>query len=163
MTAPFLLQAPAFGTGGEIPAKHTCEGEDVSPALAWSGVPAGTKSLALVVDDPDAPNPKAPQMTWSHWLLFDMPPESSGLPEAAGRAALPPGTRQGLNDWKRTGWGGPCPPIGRHRYYFRLHALDTKLDALQTPTRQQLLDAMQGHVLATAETMGTYEKRPRRG
>jgi hypothetical protein len=149
----------AFGNGGEIPARFTCDGDDVSPALAWSGAPSGTRSLALVVEDPDAPDPAAPQRTWSHWVLYDLPPDSSVIPEGSGHAGLPAGTRQGLNDWNRTGWGGPCPPIGRHRYFFRLFALDLRLGHLHTPTRRELLDAMEGHVLAIAETMGTYERR----
>ncbi len=113
-----MLNSSAFEPNGPIPAKYTCEGEDVSPALTWSGVPSGTKSLALIVDDPDAPDPAAPKMTWVHWVLFDVPPAAKGLPEAVGASSLPRGTREGLNDWKRTGYRGPCPPIGRHRYFF---------------------------------------------
>jgi Raf kinase inhibitor-like YbhB/YbcL family protein len=120
-------------------------------------VPAGTKSLALVVDDPDAPDPKAPKMTWVHWVLFDLPPTAVDLAE--GVKALPPGTRDGTNDWHRTGYGGPCPPIGRHRYFFKLYALDRMLGDLGTPTKAQLEKAMEGHVLGRAELMGTYEKR----
>ncbi len=155
----FELRSAAFGEGQEIPARHTCEGEDVSPPLAWSGAPAGTKSLALVVDDPDAPDPAAPRTIWVHWILYDLPPASSGLPEAVARGGLPPGTREGLNDWKRTGWGGPCPPVGRHRYFFRLYALDAPLGDLGKPARAKLDRAMRGHVLAQATAMGTYEKR----
>lgn len=151
------LRSPAFGPGGEIPAVHTCEGKDVSPALEWSGLPAGAKSLALVVDDPDAPDPEAPRMTWVHWVVHDIPPGASGLAE--GVKALPAGTRQGLNDWRRTGYGGPCPPIGRHRYSFRLYALDRMLGDLGTPTKAQLEKAMEGHVLARCELVGTYQKR----
>ncbi len=103
------LKSPAFAPGGEIPAVYTCEGKDSSPALEWSGLPQGTKSLALIVDDPDAPDPKAPKMTWVHWVLYDIAPSTAGLAEAV--KSLPPGTRQGLNDWRRTGYGGPCPPI----------------------------------------------------
>ncbi len=153
------VTSTAFRQGGEIPAAHTCEGKDTSPPLAFSGVPAGARSLALVVDDPDAPDPNAPRMTWVHWVLHDLPPSATGLAEAVKQ--LPPGTREGLNDWKRTGWGGPCPPIGRHRYFFKLYALDAALGDLGTPTKAKLEAAMKGHVLAQAELMGTYQKRGR--
>lgn len=155
------LSAPAFGNGGPIPPHHTCEGEDVSPALAWRHVPRDTKSLVLIVDDPDAPDPRAPAMTWVHWVLYDLPATCAGLPEGVASAALPPGTREGLNDWRRTGWGGPCPPIGRHRYFFKLYALDVLLGDLARPTKAAVEKAMHGHVLASAEWMGTYEKRRR--
>ncbi len=155
----FEIRSAAFTEGGEIPPRHTCQGEDLSPPLAWSGAPAGTKSLALVVDDPDAPDPAAPRRIWVHWILYDLPPSAIGLPEAVARDRLPTGTREGLNDWKRTGWGGPCPPIGRHRYYFRLYALDASLGDLGKPARAKLDEAMRGHVLAQATTMGTYEKK----
>jgi Raf kinase inhibitor-like YbhB/YbcL family protein len=151
------LKSPAFADGAAIPAVHTCEGQDTSPALEWSGLPDGTRSLALVVDDPDAPDPKAPKRTWVHWVLHDIPPGDTGLAAAVGR--LPPGTREGLNDWGRTGWGGPCPPIGRHRYFFKLYALDRTLGDLGRPTKAQLEQAMAGHVLAEARLMGTYQKR----
>jgi Raf kinase inhibitor-like YbhB/YbcL family protein len=153
------IRSPAFADGAEIPIRHTCEGEDASPALEWPGVPAGARSLALIVDDPDAPDPKAPRMTWVHWVLYDIAPGLTGLPDAITRDALPPGTRQGVNDWKRTGWGGPCPPIGRHRYFFKLYALDATLGDLGTPTKAKLEAAMKGHVLAQAQLMGTYEKK----
>ena len=153
------ISSPAFAPNGAIPSKHTCEGEDVSPALAWSGLPEGTKSLALIVDDPDAPDPAAPRMTWVHWVLYDLPPSASGLPE--GVAALPAGTREGKNDWKRTGYGGPCPPIGTHRYFFKLYALDRTLGDLREPTKAALEKAMEGHVLAKAEVVGTYRKAGR--
>lgn len=151
------ITSTSFREGGEIPAVHTCEGKDTSPPLAWSGVPLGARSLALIVDDPDAPDPKAPKMTFVHWVLYDLPPSASGLPEAV--RALPPGTREGLNDWKRTGYGGPCPPVGRHRYFFKLYALDTMLGDLGTPTKAKLESAMKGHVIARAELVGTYQKR----
>ena len=122
------LTSTAFINGGDIPARCTCEGSDAAPPLAWSGVPDRTKSLALIVDDPDAPDPAAPKMTWVHWVLYDIAPNASGLPE--GGKPLPEGTREGLNDWKRTGYGGPCPPVGRHRYFFKLYALDTLLHDL---------------------------------
>jgi Raf kinase inhibitor-like YbhB/YbcL family protein len=151
------VKSPAFAAGSEIPTVHTCEGRDASPALGWSGVPAGAKSLALVVDDPDAPDPKAPKTTWVHWVLYDLPPGTTALAE--GVRTLPPGTREGLNDWKRTGYGGPCPPIGRHRYFFKVYALDRTLGDLGTPTKARLEQAMEGHVLARGELMGTYQKK----
>jgi Raf kinase inhibitor-like YbhB/YbcL family protein len=151
------LGSPSFPPQGEIPTRHTCEGQDLSPALTWQGVPPGTRSLALIVDDPDAPDPKAPRMTWVHWVLYNLPGDASGLPE--GVRELPPGTHEGLNDWKRTGYGGPCPPIGRHRYFHKLYALDQALPDLHTPTKAQLERAMQGHVLDKAELVGTYQKK----
>jgi Raf kinase inhibitor-like YbhB/YbcL family protein len=150
------ITSSAFAAKGGIPTKHTCEGDDVSPPLAWAGVPANAQSLVLIVDDPDAPDPKAPKTTWVHWVLYDVPPSSTGLAE--GARALPPGTREGRNDWKRTGYGGPCPPIGRHRYFFKLYALDTRLDDLGEPTKAALESAMHGHVVAQAELVGTYQK-----
>lgn len=153
------LSAPAFPAGGAIPAAHTCEGADRSPALAWAGAPPGTRSLVLIVDDPDAPDPAAPRMTWVHWVLYNLPADTAGLPEAVAPAALPPGTLEGVTDFRRTGWGGPCPPIGRHRYYFRLYALDCVLPDLGRPARARVDQAMAGHVLAQAELMGTYQKR----
>jgi len=151
------LTSPAFSHGGEIPTEYTCEGPDVSPELRWSGAPPGTQSFALIVDDPDAPDPAAPKMTWVHWVLYNLPADCTGL--AKDVRQLPAGTREGLNDWKRTGYGGPCPPIGRHRYFFKLYALDTVLPDLGTPTKDRLLQAMQGHILAQAELMGTYQKK----
>jgi len=145
----------AFKHEGVIPRKHTCDGGDVSPPLAWSGLPPETKSLALIVDDPDAPDPKAPQMTWVHWVLYDIPPTAAGLPE--GAQSLPQGTREGLNDWGRTGYGGPCPPIGRHRYFHKLYALSETLPDLGKPTKAQLEKAMQGKIIARAELVGTYK------
>jgi Raf kinase inhibitor-like YbhB/YbcL family protein len=152
------ITSTAFTDNGSIPAKYTCEGSDVSPALAWTGAPAGTKSFALIVDDPDAPDPAAPKMTWVHWVLYDIPASAAGLPEAVAPAALPKGTLEGVNDWKRTGYGGPCPPIGRQRYYHKLYALDTVLPDLAKPTKTKLLDAMKGHILAETQLMGTYQK-----
>jgi Raf kinase inhibitor-like YbhB/YbcL family protein len=151
------IQSSAFAPHGEIPTEFTCEGADASPPLAWSGTPEGTKSLALIVDDPDAPDPKAPRMTWVHWVLIDLPPSSTGLPRAVKGADLPKGTREGVSDFKRTGWGGPCPPIGRHRYFFKLYALDRTL-GLERPTKADVERAMKGHVLAQAELVGTYQK-----
>ena len=154
----FALTSTAFIHNGPIPKLYTCQGKDISPALAWNGVPAGTKSFALIVDDPDAPDPAAPKMTWVHWVLYNLPAASTGLPEAIAPAALPAGTREGKNDWKRTGYGGPCPPIGRHRYFHKLYALDIVLPDLKQPTKAELERAMQGHVLAKVELMGTYQK-----
>ena len=153
----FVLTSPDFEQGGEIPREFTCEGADVSPGLRWSGVPAGTRSLALIVDDPDAPDPAAPKRVWVHWVLYDIPPETPGL--GRGIRNLPPGTRAGRNDWGETGWRGPCPPIGRHRYFFRLHALDTVLPDLGAPTKAELMAAMKGRVIGTATLMGTYQRR----
>jgi Raf kinase inhibitor-like YbhB/YbcL family protein len=152
------ITSPAFAAGGAIPALHTCEGRDISPQLTWHGVPPGAKSLALVVDDPDAPDPAAPKMTWVHWVLYDIQPAATGLAEGVKPAALPAGTREGVNDFGRTAYGGPCPPIGRHRYFFRLYALDTMLSRLVRPNKAALEKAMQGHVLAEATLMGTYQK-----
>jgi hypothetical protein len=152
------LVSSAFAPGGAIPQRHTCEGEDLSPPLAWSGVPAGARSLALIVDDPDAPDPAAPKMTWVHWVLYNLPPATAHLDAGVPPPSLPAATLQGRNDWKRTGYGGPCPPIGRHRYFHKLYALDAVLPDLKQPTKDQLLKAMQGHVLAQAELVGTYRK-----
>jgi hypothetical protein len=129
----FILTSTAFSQTGAIPTAYTCEGSDVSPPLAWTGAPAGTQSFALVVDDPDAPDPLAPKMTWVHWVLYNLPAATVQLGEAV--KALPAGTREGKNDWKKTGYGGPCPPIGRHRYFFKLFALDAVLPDLHEPTK----------------------------
>ena len=152
------LSSPVFAPNAEIPARHTCDGDDVSPPLQWSGLPAGTGSLALIVDDPDAPDPAAPRMTWVHWVLYNLPATADGLPEGVSAAQLPAGTREGTNDWKRTGYGGPCPPIGQHRYFHKLYALDTELPDLGRPSKAQLLKAIEGHVLAQAELIGTYQR-----
>ena len=154
---PLTLTSPAFQHQGKIPRKYTCEGDDVSPALAWSGAPTGTRSFALIVDDPDAPDPQAPKMTYVHWVLYDIPASATGLPEDAAGGSLPEGAREGVNDWKRTGYGGPCPPIGRHRYFHKLYALDKRLGDLATPDKRGLEQAMAGHVLDRAELMGTYQ------
>ena len=155
--ARMQISSSSFSHQGSIPAKYTCEGGDTSPPLAWTGLPATAKSLALIVDDPDAPDPKAPKMTWVHWVLYGLSPQVPGLAENGSRS-LPPGTREGQNDWKRTGYGGPCPPIGRHRYFFKLYALDTVLPDLRKPSKAALLKAMEGHVVGTAELVGTYQK-----
>ena len=154
-----IITSPAFKEGGAIPSSYTCEGPDRSPALAWNGAPAGTKSFVLIVDDPDAPDPKAPKMTYVHWVLYNLPVSAAGLPEAVTAAALPAGTREGRNDWKRFGYGGPCPPIGRHRYFFKLYALDTPLPELAEPAKPAVERAMDGHILAQAQLMGTYQKQ----
>jgi Raf kinase inhibitor-like YbhB/YbcL family protein len=153
------LTSPAFKHQGEIPAAHTSDGKDVSPPLQWSGVPSGTKSLVLIVDDPDAPDPKAPKMTWVHWVLYDIPPTATGLAEGVAPKDLPKGTLEGKNDWKRTGWGGPSPPIGRHRYFFKLFALDVVLADQKSPTKAALEKAMAGHVIDKTELVGTYQKK----
>jgi len=153
------LSSAAFTNDGEIPIRYTCEGRDVSPPLAWSGAPAETRAFVLIVDDPDAPDPAAPKMTWVHWVLYDIPPDIAALPEGIPSHALPPGTREGRNDWKRTGYGGPCPPIGRHRYFHTLHALSEPLGDLGTATKGEVERAMHGKVIDQAVLLGTYEKR----
>ncbi|MBX3026004.1 YbhB/YbcL family Raf kinase inhibitor-like protein [bacterium] len=158
MSPAFAITSPAFAPGQSIPVLHTCQGADVSPPLHWAAPPAGTRSLALIVDDPDAPDPAAPRMVFAHWLLYNLPPQAGALPAGVQPEALPAGARQGRNDFRRIGYGGPCPPIGRHRYFFKLVALDAVLPDLGAPTKTQLEEAMQGHVLATAELVGTYQK-----
>ncbi len=154
----FEIHSPAFPDGGSIPPRYTCDGKDISPPLLWQGIPAGTRSLALIVDDPDAPDPAAPKMVWVHWVVHNMPAASSGLPEAASGHAMPPGAVEGYNDWKRIGYGGPCPPVGRHRYFFKLYALDTVIPVTTPLTKAELLAAMRGHVLAEAVLIGTYQR-----
>jgi len=154
----FALRSSSFGPNGSIPKQHTCQGSDVSPPLAWSGAPAGTKSFVLIVDDPDAPDPSAPKMTWVHWVLYNLPANASELPEGVSSGALPAGTRAGQNDFKRADYGGPCPPVGRHRYFHKLYALDIVLPDLGAATKAQVEQAMRGHVLGTAELIGTYQK-----
>lgn len=156
------ITSPSFGHGQEIPVRHTCEGQDLSPPLQWQGVPPEAKSLALIVDDPDAPDPAAPKMTYVHWVLYNLPPTSTGLAEGVAASHLPPGTQEGINDWHRPGYGGPCPPIGNHRYFFKLYALDTVLTGLHHPTKADLEKAMAHHVLAQATLMGTYIKEANR-
>ncbi len=161
MSAALQLVSSAFVHGSSIPREFTCEGADHSPPLNWSGAPAGTGCFVLIVDDPDAPDPAAPKMTWVHWVLYNLPASTTTLAQSVSPRALPPGTLQGKNDWKRTGYGGPCPPIGRHRYFHKLFALDCMLPDLAEPTKDQLLRAMKGHVLAQAELVGLYEKQRR--
>ncbi|MCS6786647.1 MAG: YbhB/YbcL family Raf kinase inhibitor-like protein [Thiobacillaceae bacterium] len=150
------LTSSAFPHMGAIPRLYTCDGRDISPPLDFAGVPAGAQSLALIVHDPDVPSPEAPRRIWVHWVLYNLPPDCSGLAEAV--AQLPAGTLEGRNDWGRTGYGGPCPPKGRHRYIHTLYALDCRLPDLGQPTKAQLEQAMQGHVLARAELVGTYQR-----
>lgn len=152
------IESPAFDHQAEIPAVYTCDGRDISPPLRWSGVPEDAKSLVLIVDDPDAPDPDAPKMTWVHWVLYDIPADAEALAEDADPDALPEGTRHGVNSWERTGYGGPCPPIGRHRYFFKLYALDRELGNLGGPAAEELVEAMEDRVLASAELVGTYER-----
>ena len=155
----FLLTSLAFAQLAALPPRYTCEGANLAPPLSWSGVPSGTRSLALVVDDPDAPDPAAPKTTWVHWLVYNLPATAQGLPE--GGKPLPAGTREGNNDWQKPGYGGPCPPIGRHRYFFKLYALDVRLPDLGPVTKGGLEKAMSGHVLGRAELVGTYQKGSR--
>ncbi len=153
------LTSPGFENQGDIPEKYTCDGKDISPALAWSDAPEGTKSFALIVDDPDAPDPANPKMTWVHWVLYNIPATSASLPEGVTEKNLPEKTLDGLNDWNRTGYGGPCPPIGTHRYFHKLYALDTVLPDLKQPTKEALESAIKGHVIAQAELVGLYKKK----
>jgi Raf kinase inhibitor-like YbhB/YbcL family protein len=153
------LTSPSFDHQTSMAAKHTCDGNDVSPALNWSEVPEGTQSFVLIVDDPDAPDPAKPRMTWVHWVLYNLPPAARALPEGVAGDDLPKGCLQGLNDWKRTGYGGPCPPIGTHRYFHKLYALDILLPDLGRPTKANLEKAMEGHVLGKAELIGLYRRK----
>jgi Raf kinase inhibitor-like YbhB/YbcL family protein len=157
-TMALSITSSAFANNEAMPTKYTCEGEDVAPPLNWTGVPENAKSLVLIVDDPDAPDPKAPRMTWVHWVLYNIPSQALGLPEGATSSDLPAGTLEGRNDWKRTGYGGPCPPIGRHRYFHKLYALDRLLPDLKEPTKASVESAMKGHIIEQAELVGTYQK-----
>ncbi len=152
------ISSSAFTHEGEIPRTYTCDDRDISLPLVFAGMPPAAKSLVLIVDDPDAPDPKAPKMTWVHWVLYNLPPACGGLAEGVRPADLPAGTGEGLNDWKRTGYGGPCPPIGRHRYYQKLYALDTVLPDLGHATKADVERAMRGHVIEHAVLMGTYQR-----
>ncbi|MEN8107757.1 MAG: YbhB/YbcL family Raf kinase inhibitor-like protein [Pseudomonadota bacterium] len=157
-TVALTLTSTAFDQDGDIPSRYTCEGEDIAPPLTWADIPAAAQSLILIVDDPDAPDPRAPQMTWVHWVLCNLPPDTPGLPEGATSNELPPGTAEGINDWNRPGYGGPCPPVGRHRYVHKLYALDIVLTGIDRPTKADVEAAMAGHVIEQAELVGTYEK-----
>lgn len=154
------ITSPEFSDGGDLPSVLSCNGDGRSPALSWSGVPANAQSLALISDDPDAPDPKAPKLVFVHWVLWDMDPKSGGLPGGVQAGEKPNGGKQGRNDGGKTGWTPPCPPIGRHRYFFKLYALDKQLGPLngEKTTKADLLAAMKGHVLAEAVVMGTYEQ-----
>jgi len=153
-----ILTSTAFQHQQRIPKKYTCEGNDIAPPLAWAGVPEGCRSLALIVDDPDAPDPAAPKRVFVHWVLYNIPVQASGLAEVAGSAELPAGTTQGRNDFGQTRFGGPCPPIGRHRYFFKLYALDALMPTQALLDKKALEAAMRGHVLETCELVGTYQK-----
>lgn len=152
------LTSTSFSHNDTIPSRYTCDGKNISLALNWTGIPEGTQSLVLIVDDPDAPDPAAPKMTWVHWVLYNIPPSATGLAEGISEKDLPSGTLQGMNDWKRTSYGGPCPPIGNHRYYHKLYALGTVLPDLQHPTKAALEHAMQGHIIAQSELIGRYQR-----
>jgi hypothetical protein len=152
------LTSTAFVEGEEIPKKYTCEGTDISPQLKISNVPEKAESLALIVDDPDAPDPAAPKTTWVHWVIFNLPPDIGELPEGVTANQLPGDTTIGINDWQRAEYGGPCPPIGRHRYFFKLYALDEMLIDLGKVTKARLESMMRGHILAETQLMGTYQK-----
>lgn len=144
------LQSPAFAAGGSIPAEYTCQGTDAVPPLRVGGVPPEAKGLALIVEDPDVPREIRPDGMWDHWVVWNIPPGTTSLDE------LPPGAVEGRNSWERNEWGGPCPPSGEHRYYFRLYALDAPLELDPKAGKNELRHAMEGHVLATAELMGRF-------
>lgn len=150
------LLSSVFAHNQPIPSKYTCEGDDISPPLSWQDIPAEAKSLVLIVDDPDAPDPEAPKLTWVHWILYNLDPKSAGLSE---HTSIPKGALPGLTNWNKTRYGGPCPPIGRHRYFHKLYALDVILPDLKNPTKDALLAAMEKHVLAKTELIGTYQKQ----
>jgi len=151
----FEMRSGAFSEGAVMPSRFTCDGKDVSPALSWAGVPVGTKSFALICDDPDAP-----AGTWVHWVIFNISPKKTGLPQGVPAVReLNDGTRQGVNSFRRIGYGGPCPPRGpAHRYFFKLYALDRILDLKPGVTRQDLLRAMKGHILGDTKLMGRYRR-----
>ena len=152
------LKSSAFDNGAEIPLRYTCSGDDVSVPLNWEDAPEGTRSFVLIVDDPDAPDPEAQMMVWVHWVLYNIPPDINSLAEHITSATLPPGTIEGINDWQRPGYGGPCPPVGRHRYFHKLYALDSVLEGLNRATKADVEAAMQGHIIAQAELIGTCQK-----
>ena len=154
----FKITSSQFQANGSIPSKYTCEGSDTSPPLEWTDVPSAAKSLALIVDDPDAPDPAKPQRTYVHWVVYNIPPSVTKLDENAAKSGLPNGAIHGSNDWKKQTYGGPCPPIGRHRYFFKLYALDAQLSGLNNPTKADLEKAMQGHIIGQTEIVGTYQK-----
>ena len=153
--ATITITSPAFGANGDIPSEYTCEGGDKSPPLAWDGVPADARAIALVVDDPDAPDPAKPQRTWVHWLAV-LPANARTLPAGAA-ASMPESTTVGKNDWGKATYGGPCPPIGKHRYFFKLYALDQQIDASGLD-KAALIARIDGHVIAKGQLIGTYQK-----
>lgn len=155
---PLTILSPAFEDHTPIPPLHTCDGENAAPPLGWSGAPPRTASFALIADDPDAPDPKAPKRTYVHWVLYDIPPSVRELALGTDSETLPDGAREGRNDGGGLGYTGPCPPIGRHRYFFKLYALDVELGDLGEATKQTLERAIEGHVLERAELVGTYER-----
>lgn len=154
MAQTFELTSSAFRPGGEIPERFTCQGSNISPPLRWYGAPKDTKSLALIVDDPDAPDPAHPKQTWVHWVVYNIPSSVQSFAEGQ----IPREANEGLNDWRKAEYGGPCPPVGRHRYFHKLYALDSILPDLKNPTKAALERAMEGHVLGKAELVGLYSK-----
>ena len=152
------VTSSAFQQGGSIPAQYTCEGKDISPPLSWAGLPNNAKSVAMIVDDPDAPDPAKPQRVYVHWVVYNMTAQTTSLAENASKSGMPAGAVQGKNDWGKAEYGGPCPPIGRHRYFFKLYALDTTLTGLKDATKADLEKAMRGHIVDSGELMGTYQK-----
>jgi Raf kinase inhibitor-like YbhB/YbcL family protein len=155
---PLTLTSPAFTEGGAIPARFTGDGDDKSPPLQWSGAPDRTKAFALLADDPDCPDPAKPRRTWVHWVVADIPAATSSLPEGASGRAMPAGAVEGSNDSNDIGYSGPYPPIGKHRYFFKLYALDSPIGLPKGHTKADLLKAIGGHVLASTELMGTYAR-----
>lgn len=148
------VSSSAFKEGGMIPAKYTCDGNDLSAPLAWTGIPEGTKSIAVISDDPDAP-----VGTWVHWVMWNIPASAVGLEEGVPtKSQLPDGSRQGVSDFGRPGYGGPCPPSGTHRYYFKVYALDTMLELPSNARKADLVKAMKGHILAEGQLMGKYSR-----
>jgi len=151
------ISSPAFQDNQSIPREYTADGANRSPPLQWAGTPPATRSFALIVDDPDAPDPRAPARTWVHWVVYDIPADTCALPAALRERDFPAGMHAGLNDWQRAAYDGPAPPTGRHRYFHKLYALDVVLPDLAHPTKAQLLRAMKGHVLAESQLIGVYE------
>ena len=152
----FALESPAFKPNAQIPSEYTCEGSNISPPLQWRNAPQGTKSFAIIVDDPDAPDPQAPKTTWVHWVLYNIPSSLTDLPEGAGHVEK---SHEAMNDWKAEGYRGPCPPIGKHHYHYKIYALDTTLPSSGIRNKAELEKAMKRHILAQAELVATYEKK----
>ena len=153
------LTSPAFDAGATIPETYTCDGLNISPPLAWSGVPARASSLVLIIEDPDAPDPAAPLLTWTHWVVYNLPASLNGLPEGVLGQDFPSGAREGLNDWNNTGYRGPCPPVGQHRYMHKLYALDITLPDKGLQKRADLERVMRPHIIEQAELIGLYQKK----